>query len=833
MGDHAARRGQDARRHRGGPAARAAHRRVLARTPRSRDSGPAPGTATTGPRAGTRRDLRTGFTSLTYQSLAVFDEDAEEPTGRGRTSDRLHPNGLALIETLEAAGPLTIVLDECHHLLEVWGELLARGARPAAGRRRARADRDTARLDDPCAGRPDPHAVRRRSSTRRGSRRWSRSAPSRRTPSSRGSSHRRADEAAWLDEQSVRFNELTSDLFDPAFGSTPCPQWLTQRFVQPVEDDGSTWPELAGREPELTDAALRLVHADLMSLPAGAILHEQHRQPPTAQDWVALLEDWLLRCVQPRSLVEGEEGERDRAVIEAVRRTLPAIGYVWTKRGIRTGRGNVDRVTARSAAKQGAVAGIVSAELSNLGDDARILVLCDHERATATTRRRLTDGQTPPPQPAGSATGVLAGLLADPDTATLDPMLITGSTVAGAEETLWRLVDAIDRTHPGLAASLTVDKDGEVPTLTGRWTTGQWVEHVTRFFAEGGTRAVVGTRGLLGEGWDAQSITTVIDLTTATTPTAVVQTRGRALRVDPARPEKVALIWTVVCVFEGHVAGANDWERFSRKHRGYFTIDEHGTLADGVAGVDSTFSDYHPPPVAGFDAINARMVVRSEDRATLREGWLAETSYADRVEHIVRVRPGSARTEPVPDTVGTTGAAGLVPWTVQSRRRPALDGGTSRPRGGRAARGRGPRAAGGVGAADRPPRPARRLPLRAQPCARRQRAPRDPRPRRRRRSPTASAGPGCPRWTTRRCTSRPTPTALPRSAWWPRTSRSPRSSPRPSRRSSPRCRGRATWSRGGSPRRRTATTGWLAVCGPSPAGSRTERSGTRSRRCSP
>src|SRR4029077_16549367 len=124
----------------------------------------------------------------------------------------------------------------------------------------------------------------------------------------------------------------------------------------------------------------------------------------------------------------------------------------------------------------------------------RILVLCDHERATATTRARVTDDATPAPEPAGSATGVLVGLLADPDCADLDPMLVTGKTVAGAEDTLRRLVTWVDQTHPGMAASLVIDASGEVPTVSGRWTSGQWVAHVTGFFAAGGTRPLVGNR---------------------------------------------------------------------------------------------------------------------------------------------------------------------------------------------------------------------------------------------------------------------------------------------------------------------------------------------------
>ena len=622
-----------------------------------------------GPRGGTRRDLRTWFTALTYQSLAVFQQDGDddEAPDDGGQVERLHPNGLALIETLKAAGPLTIVLDECHHLLEVWGQLLREvlddlpeavvlglTATPPGSLTRTQAEQTRTLFGPILYEARIPALVKEGTLAPYAELAWL--------------TEPTADEAAWLREQSTRFRELTTDLFDPAFGSTSLPEWLAQRFVRPTADGTSTWLELAAREPELTDAALRLSHAGLLELPIGALLHEQHRQPPVAEDWRLFLDDWLLTCIEPRSQVEGEPGAGDRAVLEAVRRTLPAIGYVWTRTGIRTGRGTVDRVTARSAAKQGAVAGIVASEAINLGEEVRVLVLCDHERATATTRARVTDDSSPAPEPAGSATGVLVGLLADPDTAVLDPMLVTGKTVAGAEETLRRLVTWVDHTHPGMAASLVIDTSGEVPTVAGRWTSGQWVAHVTGFFAAGGTRALVGTRGLLGEGWDAPAITTLVDLTTATTPTAVVQTRGRALRIDPAHPEKVALLWSVVCVQEGHVAGANDWERYARKHRGYFTVDETGAVVDGVAGVDSSFSDYHPPAVTDFPALDARMLVRAQGRDAVRDRWLSGAAYSDRVEHVVRVLPDKpVPTEAVPPLAGT---AGLVSWPEHARLRP-------------------------------------------------------------------------------------------------------------------------------------------------------------------
>ena len=623
-----------------------------------------------GPRAGSRRELGTAFTSLTYQSLAVFDDEDSAPGGSHLS--RLHANGRALVETMRSVGPLTIVLDECHHLLEVWGELLGEvlaelpdavvlGLTATPPESLTRSQRElTDRLFGPVLYEARiPALVREGTLAPYAELAWL--------------VEPTADEADWLAEQSTRFAELTSGLFDPSFGSTPLPQWLTARFVDPVARGTSTWAELSAREPALCDAALRLVHVGLLERPEDALLHEQHRRAPQAEDWRLVIDDWLLSCIAPRSAGEGLEAAGDRTVLETVRRTLPAIGYVWTSRGIRAGGGTVDRVTARSAAKQDAVAGILSAEARNLGERTRALVLCDHERATATTRHRVADGEEPPPQPAGSAVGVLATLLRDPATADLSPLLVTGRTVAGAEETLLRLVAFVDRTHPGRAASLEVSREGEVPTLVGRWTPGQWVAHATQFLTTGGTRALVGTRGLLGEGWDAPCVTTLVDLTTATTPTAVVQTRGRALRVDPADTAKVALIWSVVCVHAGHVAGANDWDRFARKHEGYYTVDEHGDIVDGVAGLHSAFSRFGPPPTTDFGVLDAQMLVRAEDRAGIGERWRSGTAYDDRVEHVARVRPTLDRS-PAPDAPGPVAApapaAAPVPWTAARRDHP-------------------------------------------------------------------------------------------------------------------------------------------------------------------
>ncbi|WP_304452698.1 DEAD/DEAH box helicase family protein [Nocardiopsis sp. YSL2] len=607
--------------------------------------------------AGTERALEHDLNVLTYQSLAVFDPEAETG-GSGSVRDRLHANGRSLVAALHDAGPLTVVLDECHHLLQVWGRLLAEildglpdahviglTGTPSASLTRTEKALVERLFGAPITGASVPALVRDGYLAPFAELAYI-TVPN-------------ALEREYLAEQGLRFTEMCAELLTPGFAGTDFLAWIDVRFVHrfTAGHDRADWDRLAGERPDEADAVLRLHHAGLCALPRGARLAERHRHPPDADDWAALIRDYERHCLDPGT-------ERNGAARQSIRAALPTVGYQLTRRGVRATASPVDRVLARSAAKSQATVEIVDTEADALGDRLRALVLCDQERAR--TPRSLRGVLA---EDAGSAWLQLALLVEDPRTAFLNPVMITARTVATSPWTSDALIGFVRAERPDLDLSVR-EVDG-LHVIEGTWPPRTRVGLVTRFLDWAGCRVLVGTRALLGEGWDARGINVVVDLTTSTTATAVAQGRGRALRLDPSWPEKTAHTWTVVCVSHDHPKGDADWNRFVRKHEGYPALGTDGGVVSGVAHVDARLSPYEPPPEGQTDAINARMLIRAGARDETREQWRLGEPYQDTLTAALRVwekrvppAPRQPSVHPEPPEHGRSPAPGPPPTVL-------------------------------------------------------------------------------------------------------------------------------------------------------------------------
>ncbi|HEX7491954.1 MAG TPA: DEAD/DEAH box helicase family protein [Candidatus Limnocylindrales bacterium] len=564
----------------------------------------------------------------------------------------LHPNGRKLIERMKAEPEITLVLDECHHLLEMWGYLVQAvvdeldgkvfvvgltatppgemGAREAAlySRLFGRADFEVVTPAVVKEGDLAPYQELAY---------LTEPLPT---------------ELAYMRSQSQRFDDLIADLMSPTFASRPFLDWLHQRVIERGSHSGAqvSWARFELDEPELVTAVLRLFLAKGFKLPDGARIGERHRQPPTTDDWVAMIGDYCDGFLE-RSAAPGDE-----AAWERIRRALPAVGYILTRQGIRAYVSPADRVLALSASKGAAAQQILDLEARQLGAELRALILCDFERAGVellAELRSVLDAQ------AGSASLIVQMLVADAATRALDPILLTGRTVACSRATATRLIawcreqvpeiaDALGAMPLGTAAAA---GSGAVPAAgsgdwgdvvliapdTRWWQPRNYVPLITRFFEEGRSRCLVGTRGLLGEGWDAHTVNVLIDLTAASTATSVHQMRGRSLRLNATLPHKVADNWDVVCVAPDEAKGLSDYWRFVRKHHAYYALNASGEIECGVSHVDPVLTPFGPPPVAEAAALNARTLARVELREQAYAEWGVGTAYRNVETETIRL----------------------------------------------------------------------------------------------------------------------------------------------------------------------------------------------------
>lgn len=277
---------------------------------------------------------------------------------------------------------------------------------------------------------------------------------------------------------------------------------------------------------------------------------------------------------------------------------------------------DADRLLTNSSSKGDGAVRIIKAEHGARGTALRALVLCDYETMTA-----KTDDSAP-----GSAENVIRRMTADPHTRALNPVMVTGSRVLAPASTARTLAAWIHENYPHLFLDeIATGSDTALVPVTGAWTSSEWVKAITQWFQTESGHVLVGTRALLGEGWDAPATNVVIDLTSAATSMAVAQGRGRALRIDKNDPSKVASLWSVTCIDPYDPSYNPDYDRLVRKAQAYFTMDENRTIVTGNT-VLPTLDD----ALASTDAVNAVMLARAANTAHVAALWGVGTAYRNR-----------------------------------------------------------------------------------------------------------------------------------------------------------------------------------------------------------
>ena len=414
--------------------------------------------------------------------------------------------------------------------------------------------------------------------------------------------------------------------------------WLLRVLEEKRTPTGlvTDWRAFHRRDPEFAAASVEFLLRRDIALPDEVPHVPFDADADEGDTLITVLDRYIRHCLR------RSRHDQDHRLAETAIDRLRLLGVQITDTGHRPCASPVTRVIAYTQNKTRALVPILSLEYDLLGTDTRAVVIADYEKTSAVTAEvsHLLDAE------AGGAVAAFRALLSDAKTNELDPVLLTGSTVLVDSDLSERLIFEAgkwleERSMFVELARSTRDDDGFcVVTGSGKdWCPRVYVELITDLFQQGLTRCLVGTRGLLGEGWDANTINVLIDLSTVTTSMTVNQLRGRSIRLNPNDPDKLSNNWDIVCIAPEFTKGLDDYRRFIRKHETVFGICDDGAIEKGVGHVHAAFTELKPELLDGsVTALNADMLERAKRRRQVYEQWKIGEPYSGEPITAVEIR---------------------------------------------------------------------------------------------------------------------------------------------------------------------------------------------------
>jgi superfamily II DNA or RNA helicase len=366
-------------------------------------------------------------------------------------------------------------------------------------------------------------------------------------------------------------------------------------------------------EPALYSSMLIFLNHAGVEVPRRAVRLLGHSR----DELPALDLEWLERLLTELLYGDDDHFAAHEEVVESIRSRLKSIGAIERRKVMLRHTTEISRLLASSLSKLDSIAQIVQLEHEALGDDLRQVILTDYIRkeylprsaddvrplnkiGVATIFERLRrDGL------AGGRLGILCGTL----------VVVPGDAV----ERLREIAEAMG-IEGGHVRTRAVQGDERYRQIEIRGEDRQRIVRlITRLFSEGQVNVLVGTQALLGEGWDAPSLNSLILASFVGSYMLSNQMRGRAIRTQGGNPDKTANIWHLICVETEQPDGGPDFRMLARRCRAFVGVSfSEPVIENGIRRLGLGEGPYRRK---GVEQINDRMRSEALSRAALKDRW--------------------------------------------------------------------------------------------------------------------------------------------------------------------------------------------------------------------
>ncbi|TFG30310.1 restriction endonuclease subunit R [Candidatus Thorarchaeota archaeon] len=341
----------------------------------------------------------------------------------------------------------------------------------------------------------------------------------------------------------------------------------------------------------------------------GIVADKGSHLPSFSVEWLEIL---LTRILYP----PGLKRPKHPTFLKEVHDELKRIGAVELRkiqlRNIKT----VEKILKRSISKLQRIEEIALLESDSLQDDLRMVVLTDYIRKESMPEK---SSEITPLNKIGvvpifeilrrsdivSKLGILCGTLVVIPKDSKDLLLkcTTNLGIDNADVRL-RFLEYDD-------SFLTVDvPDNDKHKL---------VKAITDLFTAGGINILVGTKSLLGEGWDAPSINSLVIASFVGSYMLSNQMRGRAIRSQRGNLDKTANIWHLVCVEPKKEDGGQDFLTMQRRFKAFVGVSYFEPIIEN--GLNRIMNEKPPLKEKTLDYLNARMFKSAMSRGKMKSSW--------------------------------------------------------------------------------------------------------------------------------------------------------------------------------------------------------------------
>ena len=389
-------------------------------------------------------------------------------------------------------------------------------------------------------------------------------------------------------------------------------------------------------DPKYLSAILIFMHSQGLTIPDSLEnLLGAKRLPQVNSYWLELLLQSVL--YQTPDWYEDPNGFREKLESD-----LKARGLIEQRQVFLVKSKSRDKILNQSLGKLSGIADIFLTEYKSMGQDLRQLVLADYIRKDFATY--LGDNQA-----TISQLGVLPYFesirrKAQEHEIAVSLAVLSGSVVILPINVAAELKELLPQVHLSFSSIGQLDQEDYV--LVGFPSTAKGiVAAVTELFQRGRIQVLVGTKSLLGEGWDAPCVNSLILGSFVGSFMLSNQMRGRAIRTWQGHPEKTSNIWHLVAVQseplitlsgeEPTLDSNQDLQTLSRRMEHFLGLAYNQESIE--TGLDRL--DFPKPPFKKkqIREYNERIKMLSKDRAGLRKKWYDSLVMADRFEIVTEV----------------------------------------------------------------------------------------------------------------------------------------------------------------------------------------------------